>query len=202
MTKKNERPRSSVPNKPRESAIYRKIESFITMLIKRTANLPNIPMIQECTKRLTNELLECCAAVSYAYSTPYYDVRYNYLSEMEIHICLIKTTLKILFEYASQTNTRFMTPDQHAEYLMKLDDIENQRDRWMESTRKYMTGEKVMSTKNGIPENEFSQTKGSDKIEDDFSIPENTHFMALGSDRVITDIPSKDKTIVVENGGQ
>lgn len=194
MSKSNERPRSSVPNKPKESAIYRKIESFITILIKRTANLPNVPMIQECTRRLTNELLECCAAVGYAYSTPYYDVRYNYLSEMEIHICLIKTTLKVLFEYSSQTKTRFMTPDQHAEYLMKLDDIETQRSRWMESTRKYMTGEKVISTKNGTPENGFSQAKGSDKSGNDFSIPENTQFMALSPDRVITDVPPKDNT--------
>ena len=81
-----------------------------------------------------------------------------------------------------------MTPTQIAEYLIMLDDIEMQRDRWMVSTYKYLQGQNSISTENNeSPENELTQTKGSVVPKDeDFGIPENTQFMALDSERVIT----------------
>ena len=188
MSKKNETPRSSVPNKKKESAIYRKIETLTISLISRTRNLPNVPMIKEVCRKLTSELIDCGAAVCYAYSTLSYDVRYGYLEEMGVHLTLIKTCVRVLFEYASSSKSNFMTPTQIAEYLMMLDDIEMQRDRWMVSTYKYLQGQNSISTENNeSPENELTQTKGSVVPKDeDFGIPENTQFMALDSERVIT----------------
>ena len=132
-------PKNNNSTKQKESALYRKLELFITILIKRTSNLPNIPMIQESCRRMTNELYECLTAVGYAYHVKDFTIRYNYLSEIEVHLVLIRTIIKVLFEYASSTNSRFMTPEQHAEYLIKLDEIEYQRCRWAESTLKYIT---------------------------------------------------------------
>lgn len=193
MSKKKETPRSSVPNKKSTPSIYRKIEMLAISLLKSTSNIPNVPMVQESAKRLTNELLECCAAVGYAYSVPEFDVRYDYLINLEVHLTMVETIIKLLFEYASQSNSRFMTPDQHAQYLMNLDSIEDQCQRWIKSTEKNISRNKVISTQDvgGSPESEFIQTKGSGKS-DDFSVPENTHFMALGPDRVITNTPFGD----------
>ena len=187
MSKKDEKPKSSVPNKKRESAIYRKIETLTISLIKRTTNLPGVPMIQETCKRMTNELIECCAAVGYAYGTTSYDERYSYLEEMEVHLKLVKTCIKVLFEYASVTNSRFMTPENIAEYLMILDDIETQRERWSNSTLKTLLEQKAISTENnGAAGDELTQAKGSGISRgDDFGIPENTQFMALDPKRVV-----------------
>ena len=114
--------------------LYRKLELFTLDLTKRVDNVPNKPMLSGYVKRLSNELIDCMAATRYAYSTQDYKIRYEYLREMEVHLELIKSILNILFEYASSTTSRFMTPSQHSEYLLDLEEIERQRSNWAEST--------------------------------------------------------------------
>ena len=187
---KKDNPKSSVPNKRSTPAIYRKIEVLTINLMKQTGNIPNTPMIRESLSRLSNEFLECCAAVRYAYCVSAYDVRYGYLLELEVHLEMIETIIKILFEYATFSGAKFMTIDHHAKYLMEIDSIRDQCLRWKAATEKTLATINTVSTQgvSGSPEVGLIQAKGSGGSED-FSIPENTQFMALGPDRVITNTP-------------
>ena len=174
MSKQKESSRKSSPGKKKIPALYRKLETFTLDLTKRVDCVPNKPMLSGYIKRLSNELVDCLASTRYAYTTQDYETRYEYLSEMEVHLELVRSIVNILFEYASTTNSRFMTPDQHSAYLICLDDIERQRKNWADSTFK-MIGT-PLSPAHVIPPDL------------DLRIPENSHFMPLEEDRIVTEL--------------
>lgn len=178
MSKQKETPRSSVPNKRKTPALYRKLELLIIDLTKHVDNIPNKPMLSGYISRLSDELMDCLASVKYAYTRQDYKIRYEYLCDMEVHLDLIKSIVGILFEYASTTTSRFMTPEHHSRYLVSLDDIERQRKNWAESTLRSISTE--TSNQNQYP----AQPPFLD-LNLDLNIPENSHFMPLGNDRIV-----------------
>ena len=190
MSKQKETPRNSVPNKRKIPAIYRKLEILTLDLTKRVDNIPNKPMLKEYICRLSNELVDCLASTRYAYSTQDYETRYEFLRDMEVHLELIKSIVNILFEYASTTSSRFMTPDHHAKYLLDLDDIERQRKNWADSTLKSLSATKsIAPTKDHLQAPERPPV--TPDLDIDLSIPENAHFMLFGDDRVVNNFVQK-----------
>lgn len=125
--------------KRKNPSIYRKLEIFISEITKHIDNVPGKPMLQAYVSRLSNELIDCLATTKYAYTTQDVSLRYSLLRDMEVHLDLCSSIIDILFEYASNTTSRFMTPDQHSKYLLNLDDIERQRKSWADSTHNLMS---------------------------------------------------------------
>lgn len=194
MSKKTETSRSVVSSTKKTTAIYRKLENLILNLVKTTRNIPNVPMVNKVVERLTNELLDCSSVVEYAYVTQSYDERFEYLSEMKVHLTLIRTCIKLLFEFSSFDKSRFMTPEHHAEYLTLLDNIETQRERWAESTLRTITSQNDQPSLNTVlTQADFIQSKGIGGSMD-FGVPENSQFMPLDTERIINDIDRSDGT--------
>lgn len=124
-------------NKSKQSSLYRRLESLILTLIERTKNVPNIPMIRTLTERLATELIECLASAGYAYSVPELELKYRYLGDMNVHLSLICSIIKILANFP-QTGSScvIMTLEQEAKYIMEIDEINRERENWANSILK------------------------------------------------------------------
>ena len=114
--------------------IYRKFELFTVSLVLCTHNLPKVPMIQQASKRLMDECLDCQTALSYAYCSTDLETRLQYLEEVRIHILVITSILRCFQEFSTRAKSGFMTLEQHAKYIKELYMIEDQRAKWATST--------------------------------------------------------------------
>lgn len=126
-------------SKSKQSSLYRKIEKLTAYLIGRTSNVPNVPMIRTLTERLATELIDCLAATGYAYSVPELDMKYKYLEEMDVHLTVILSIIKLIAELPQTLpSCKIMTLEQEANYIMVIDEINRERDNWMKSIQKKM----------------------------------------------------------------